>query len=84
MEWSGPPGWGLGAGLTTQPCKKLMLRNQTKSLGIVEIRKTKMETGNQKYPWVHGTFAHYTAHYTGAAHTVTQEIERYKLKTTAI
>jgi hypothetical protein len=27
IQWSGPPGWGLGVRLTTSPCKKKFVEN---------------------------------------------------------
>jgi len=56
LEWSGPPGWRLGTGLTTQPRKKTYVQELNKKPRI-RIKKTKIEAGNQKYLWVHGTSA---------------------------
>lgn len=82
MEWSGPPGWGLGAGFTTQPHKKTYVQKPNKKPRNSEDKENK--NGNWKSEISLGTWNVRTLYSTGAAHTVTQEIGRYKLKIMAI
>jgi hypothetical protein len=79
---SGPPGWGLGAGLTTLPCKKLCVQVLT-NLPRISGNNGKT-TRNWKNALLFGTWNVRTLFKTGAAQGVVYEIERYRLKVVAL
>ena len=79
--WSGPPGRGFSVGLTTLPSKKQLVQEQT---NLPRDRVFGKSTGKRKKDLLFGTWNVRTLYKSGAVHNIVNEVEKYKIKLTAL
>jgi len=79
--WPGPPGRGFSVGLTTLPSKKQLVQEQT---NLPRDRVFGKSTGKRKKDFFFGTWNVRTLYKSGAVHNIVNEVEKYKVKLTAL
>jgi len=79
--WPGPPGRGFSVGLTTLPSKKQLVQEQT---NLPRDRVFGKSTGKRKKDLLFGTWNVRTLYKSGAVHNIVNEVEKYKVKLTAL